>query len=397
MREEVTVEDVRVLVVDDSALIRAVVRSHLEEHGYVVAEATDGRHALAAAAAGPPDVIVLDIEMPGMDGHEVLAALRGEEDLAHIPVIVLSGRSDVDHVVVGLESGAHDYLGKPFEAGELLARVRAAARVKRLNDEVRERNLDLERTAAQLAERNAALTEANTALTAANQLKLDLMGMLSHEIGRPLTLILGYAELLQEMVGGTGGDVGGCTTMIMRGARELGRMREEILAMCALDTGSLVAERSPVRVADAVADALAATEQDVPVLGDTGAVALVNPRHLEHVVANFLTNAAKYAGGATRVEVEATGRAVDVRVVDAGPGVPESLRPRLFDRFVRGEDETSRRLGTGLGLYIVRGLAEANRGTVRHEPAEPRGSVFAVRLEQVPAQAYGAGGSSAGT
>jgi diguanylate cyclase (GGDEF)-like protein len=133
-----------VLVVDDSLVIRAVVRLSLEEAGYTVVEADSGLAAVDACRRCTPDVVLLDIEMPGMDGHEVLAMLKVDDDLKDVPVVFLTGRTGVDDLVSGMHGGAHDYLKKPFEPAELLARVGAAANVKRLQDELRRRNVELE-------------------------------------------------------------------------------------------------------------------------------------------------------------------------------------------------------------------------------------------------------------
>ncbi len=137
----------RVLVVDDSPLIRTVVRRQLEIHGFAVVEAGDGSAALELARTDAPDVVILDIEMPGLDGRSVLQTMQHDDKLAHVPVIFLTGRTDLGDVIAGLDSGAHDYLAKPFEPGELLARVRGAVRVKQLTDELRRQNLRLEQLA----------------------------------------------------------------------------------------------------------------------------------------------------------------------------------------------------------------------------------------------------------
>lgn len=134
----------RVLVADDSLLIRSVLRKQLEEYGHFVIEAIDGEDALRACRESQPDVILLDIEMPKLDGHGVLLELRNSPLTADIPVVFLTSRASTEDVVNGLRLGAHDYLGKPFEPAELLARVSAAFRVKRLQDELRTRNMELE-------------------------------------------------------------------------------------------------------------------------------------------------------------------------------------------------------------------------------------------------------------
>jgi two-component system, cell cycle response regulator len=133
-----------VLVAEDSATARAAVRIHLQANGYDVVEAEDGRQALEVAMREQPDVILLDVEMPVLDGHAVLAALSADEALSDVPVVVLTGRTDSDDMVACLEAGAHDYLRKPFEMSELIARVSAAARTKHLQDELRRRNEELD-------------------------------------------------------------------------------------------------------------------------------------------------------------------------------------------------------------------------------------------------------------
>ena len=134
-----------ILVAEDSLVVRAVVRRHLQEQGYAVLEAEDGRAALRCCRAEQPDVVLLDVEMPGLDGHQVLEALKADPDLSMIPVVFLTGRTSTDDVVAGLALGAHDYLKKPFEVAELIARVSSAVRLKAVQDELRSRNLELDR------------------------------------------------------------------------------------------------------------------------------------------------------------------------------------------------------------------------------------------------------------
>ena len=134
-----------VLIADDSLVIRAVVRAGLEDEGYRVTESIDGLAALEECRRNPPDVILLDVEMPGIDGFQVLHALKSDAELKDIPVVFLTSRSDIDDVVAGLRGGAHDYLKKPFEHVELLARVGSAVHVKKLQDQLRQRNVELDR------------------------------------------------------------------------------------------------------------------------------------------------------------------------------------------------------------------------------------------------------------
>jgi two-component system cell cycle response regulator len=137
----------RVLVADDSGLVRSMMRDHLIAAGYEVLEAQDGEDALARIRATIPDVVLLDRDMPRLDGLAVLDAMQADEATAAIPVVFVTGRATASELAEGLDRGAHDYVRKPVEAAELVARVRSALRTRGLRDELRERNLQLERMA----------------------------------------------------------------------------------------------------------------------------------------------------------------------------------------------------------------------------------------------------------
>jgi two-component system cell cycle response regulator len=133
-----------VLVADDSATVRALLRLELEAAGYGVVEAENGEQAVELATTSQPSVILLDVEMPVLDGHQALAALKADERTSDVPVVFLSGRGAGDDLVQALREGAHDYLRKPPEPAELLARVGAANRMKELQDELRRRAVELD-------------------------------------------------------------------------------------------------------------------------------------------------------------------------------------------------------------------------------------------------------------
>lgn len=133
-----------VLVADDFEDLRSMVRLCLEARGWSVREAADGADALDACREAPPDLILLDVNMPRVDGFAVLAELQADSELRHVPVIMLTSADGSDNLVNGLERGAHDFMGKPFAPLELCARADAALRVKRLQDGLRRRNQELD-------------------------------------------------------------------------------------------------------------------------------------------------------------------------------------------------------------------------------------------------------------
>ncbi len=191
-----------VLVAEDSLVVRAVLRQHLERQGYEVVEAQDGTAALAACRERVPDVILLDIEMPGLNGFDVLRALKSDPQLEDLPVVFLTGRTRTEDLVEGLRLGAHDYLKKPFEAPELIARVSAAVRVKTLQDELRARNDELDRFSR---------TDALTGLFNRRHLdeRIEEWKRSSHVGGQRFGAVmfdLDHFKLVNDTVGHAGGD-----------------------------------------------------------------------------------------------------------------------------------------------------------------------------------------------
>lgn len=244
--------------------------------------------------------------------------------------------------------------------------------VQDITEQVRARH---DRDAAQTV-----LAERNEQLQRANQLKLDLMGMLSHDIGTPLTAIMGYGEVLSDAE--LPPFLANLTTRIITGAHRIDELRHNVLAMCKLDAGELTTERQPVPLAAALQDAADAADTAVPITCPPAVSVLANPAHLRQIIVNFLTNARKYGGGATAMTVEVTSAHAEIGVHDDGAGVPEELRSHLFERYTRASGSAAE--GHGLGLHIVASLAEANGGRVSYQPGSPTGSVFRLCLETAP-------------
>jgi PAS domain S-box-containing protein len=222
-------------------------------------------------------------------------------------------------------------------------------------------------------------------LEAANQLKLDLIGMLGHEIGTPLTSIMSYAETAHDDWRTLPPERRAAVLeVISRNAHRLNSLVGDVLSMVTIDSGELRVNREAINLAEAITTALAAAgAETVPVNCPADLGVQIQPGHLEQILVNFLTNAAKYAGNAAAVNAYRDGERVRIDVVDDGPGVPESFRSKLFDRFARAEGAVVN--GTGLGLYIVRILARANAGDADYRPNPSGGSIFSVELEPGPA------------
>jgi signal transduction histidine kinase len=230
------------------------------------------------------------------------------------------------------------------------------------------------------AEAATELAAKNAQLERAHQFQVDLMGMLGHEVGNPLTAVLGYAQIGAE--GLADGDVDQAQRAmsgVERNAEQMRRVLNDILALVSSDRGALTAVRedSPV-----LPHLLAVAEGRVEEVQSPQDLAVhVQPSHLDQVLANLVSNADKYAGGVTSLSARAVGHGrVEIEVADSGPGVPEEFRGRLFERYSREASSSQRMQGSGLGLFISRELVRANGGELEHRPASPHGSVFVVSL-----------------
>ena len=234
------------------------------------------------------------------------------------------------------------------------------------------------------------LASKNDELEPSNRFKADLMGMLGHEIGNPLTAITGYSQLAAEALDGEqAGDpvdvaaARASLVVVERSAAQIKAVLHQVLSMVSSEGGALIARRECCPVEEHCRDAAAAQPHDrrPEVECEPGLAALVQPGHLDQILANLLSNADKYAGGATGITATSTGAGeVEVAVRDDGPGIPAAFRGQLFQRFSRHAGTAGHVAGTGLGLFISRELARANGGDLEHRDGRPRGSVFVVTL-----------------
>jgi len=223
---------------------------------------------------------------------------------------------------------------------------------------------------------NEQLREANTRLEAALAFKNDLTSMLTHDVAQPISSIASLAELLAADWDDLPDDIRKeLATKIDRNTQRLIKMMNDLQLLFRLDTGAVTARRTPVPVLEVVESVVAASSAaDGTVRVDVGeeVSALADRGHLQAVVQNLLSNAIAYGEAPVEIRADRKAESVVLTVCDRGPGIPDELRPHLFDRFMRG---------AGLGLFIVRHLVEANGGSVRYEPADPRGARLIVTLE----------------
>ena len=245
------------LVAEDSMGMRALLRAQLREHGYEVVEAADGEHALSRARETRPDVILLDVEMPRLDGFATLHELKSDPDLQDVPVIFITGRTTAEEAVRGLQMGAQDYLRKPFEAAELAARVHAALRTKQLQDELRQLNSELSRQAT---------TDAMTGLPNRRLLDDELSRRCAHckRHGHALALLLVDADHFKR-VNDELGHKAGDDVLLALTERLAGRLRaDDMLGRWGGEEFMVIAPNIDASGAPVLAEALRAAVESEP-------------------------------------------------------------------------------------------------------------------------------------
>lgn len=362
----------RILVVDDSPDNVFLIQAILEEEGYKIATASDGLTALAKVEQSPPDLVLLDVMMPGMDGFEVTKRLRENTSLPFIPILLITA---YDHLSVakGLDTGADDFIRKPVEVDELLARVRSLLRLKHSIDE-------RDQIAKQREDFVSRLThDLRTPLIAADR----MMGLMQQ--GALGELSPSMKEALDTMVRSNKNLLAMANTLLEVYRYEAGRKNLNFIPVDIRDLlQEVVKELSPLAVEKNLSLQLVRDKNPQ----DTAQIKTVvqgDRLELHRVFTNLIGNAIKFTDtGSVHVSLaNTTGNAnpdepeVIVEVEDTGPGIPVEEQASLFERFRQGKHKHA---GSGLGLHLSRRIVETHNGTIEIKSEVNKGSRFIVRL-----------------
>jgi signal transduction histidine kinase len=359
-----------ILIVDDSPANLRLLSSMLTDQGYKVRSVIDGRMGIMAAGAARPDLILLDINMPDMNGYQVCERLKADPATADVPIIFISALDEIGDKLHAFTVGGVDYITKPFQFEEVLARV--------------ETHLSLCDLRRRLQEANAELAQRLVELEARNE-ELDAFAhTVAHDLKNPLTSLIGYATMLEMRRSDLPeARVDHYLGAIAKNGRRMSNIIDELLLLAGvrkeqvqletLDMGAVVSE-AQARLADLVDGNGAILRQP-----DAWPVALGRATWVEEVWANYISNAIKYGGRPPEVELGFSAPAeanspVKFWVRDNGPGLRPEEQARLYAPFERLHQVRAE--GHGLGLSIVRRIVEKLGGQVGVESAPGEGSLF---------------------
>ncbi|MBD2246868.1 hybrid sensor histidine kinase/response regulator [Nostoc sp. FACHB-888] len=353
-----TVKKDKILAVDDVFDNLLVLEAVLEDEDYEISLVEDSKIALAMVEESPPDLILLDVMMPEIDGYEFTRRIRQNPALPFIPILLLTAHYQ-SSVVEGLDAGADDFIRKPFDPDELHARVRSLLRLKHSIDE-----------RDQMA-----------------NLRADFVSRFTHDLRIPLVASNRVLKLLLE---GRFCDVSPqlqeiINTMIGSN-QDLLEMVNTLLEVYRHEAGYKTLKISPCNIQELVAEVSQeltplAEEKGLTVntdLGETASTVMGDRVELRRVLTNIIGNAIKFTDkGSVDIHCYSTPVAVTIDIQDTGPGISKQDQAILFERFRQGKHQRS---GSGLGLYLSRCIIEAHQGTIDVTSEPGKGSTFTIRL-----------------
>jgi len=343
----------KILMVDDDVRNLRVLKGILAPLEYDLREATNGEDALLQVAADPPDLILLDVMMPGMSGFEVCRTLKENEATHFIPIVLVTALTERESKIEGVEAGADDFLNKPVDVIELRTRVKSLLRSKRFHDELQDRYVDLQEL---------------------EQTRQSLTQMIVHDMRNPLTSLVGFAELLTQLNLIADDDrARQYLARVRSGAQTLMDMINTMMDLAKLEAGEFVVKTETVPIEDVLDQVIDGVGGMVELkklrlqidLPDTSKEVQADREILRRILVNLLGNATDFSpeAGCITIRSELVDGCVRLCVIDEGPGVPAAFREHIFKKFGQIEGQRQK-FSTGLGLSFCKLAVEAHGGKI---------------------------------
>ncbi len=345
----------KILIVDDAEDTVELLKKRFRTEGYDTDEAYNGEEALLKVPEYEPDLIILDVMMPKIDGYEVCQRLKADEETKYIPILMLTAKGEVEHKVKGLDIGADDYMAKPFEYKELSARVRSLLSIKATHQK-------------KVAEERSGALE-------------QMMEQVAHEIRNPLTSVGGFARKVFNKLPEDDPNRK-YLQYIIDDVAVLESMIKQLIELKSVS----ISIQEPSDINEVVRDSLKVFDQDISQkevhvetdLQDGIPPITVDKKLLKRAFCNLIKNALEAMESGSKnlnIQSRVNGGNLEVRIADNGKGISQEKIKNIFDPMV-----TSKIYGPGLGLTFALKIIQDHRGTISVQSEEGKGTTFTVRI-----------------
>jgi len=360
-----------ILIVDDTPENLISLKKVLEKNNFEVDTASSGEEALKKVLKNEYVLIILDVQMPGMDGFEVAEAISGYSKARETAIIFLSAANTENKFITkGYSSGGLDYITKPVDMDILLLKVKTFYRIYEQS--------------RKLIEIQKALLDEIEFRKQAERKKDEFISIASHELKTPLTSVKGYVQLLERSI--DKGDVPTLKKHLLKAKIQLEKLNElitDLLDISKIESGKLKFNKQPFMMdalLDSVTDIIHQSNPEFKIIktGTAKREICADEMRIEQVIINFLTNAIKYSPGTSEIhiKVEERGEHVYVGVKDFGIGINADQQKNVFEKFYRVEETAIHFQGLGIGLYISAEIIRRHHGEVGVQSVPGEGSEF---------------------
>jgi signal transduction histidine kinase len=383
-----------ILVVDDEAIIRRSLRAYLEHFGFVVIEAKNGTEGLESCIREHPDLVLLDVNMPGMNGFAVCRGIKAHPDVWDTPVIYLSALVESADLLEAFGSGGVDYVSKPFRYEEVKARITTHLKLRRQKRQIEDDHKKLQEAHSEVRKEGLLLIELNERLRQTVAMKSHFIAHMRSEINDPLSAILGLAEELGEPRNKPD-STRALADRIKAEAFHLDFQLRNIFCAAELEAGDASPSIARVNLESVLLDVTVAFAAPIKEKAQTLELSVppgmdpipTDAAKLRIILANLLANALEFTpqGGRIELQIMIAGETLQIQVKDNGVGLSEAEVSVIFERFRQmetGHDRTHR--GQGLGLSVVKALVELLDGRISVESEPGLGSTFSCQLPLHP-------------
>lgn len=378
-------EEGKILIVDDNYENLQVLGIYLQEIGYDIEFATSGKAALDWLENDEFDLVLLDINMPGMSGFEVCTKMRNNTKFNNIPIIFLSAENQRESILKGLSIGGQDYVTKPFDTRELSVRVKTHIDLKKNIYALAALNQTLEK---KIEDRTRQLKTAKEKAEESDRMKHAFLNNISHEIRTPLVGIVSMAELITQTEL-TDDDKKFCLTSIKENSDRLINTIGNVLEMSQLLSGSITADlkkTDPLKIVKTIHQEYTPLFKNKNLTlnidtDDTDEIT-TDPAILKKILVQLVSNALKFTEtGHAKVGIKQLDQQIEIYVSDTGIGMDEQTIDNLFSAFFQRDPSNNRiKEGAGLGLTIVHSLCRLLKGEINVTSAPAQGTSIRITL-----------------